>query len=205
MISLVLTTGCRKTEMHDQEKRDPMEPSALFSDGNASRPLVQNTVARGQARTDTLLYQGIGADGKVATEFPWQMTAEDVKRGGERYNIYCYVCHGQTGYGDGMVVRRGFVKPQSFHSQRLKDAAPGYYFQVVTNGMGAMYSYAERVTPEDRWRIAAYIRTLQVSQSQSYAALTAEEKALVDEPKKSPEGPTKGPTAASPEHRPASH
>jgi mono/diheme cytochrome c family protein len=197
--------GCRKTEMHEQEKRDPLEPSALFTDGNASRPLVAGTVARGHARTDSVLFQGIGADGKPAAEFPWPMTAEDLKRGQDRYNIYCYVCHGQTGYGDGMVVRRGFIKPQSFHSQRLKDAPPGYYFQVVTNGFGAMYSYAERVSPEDRWRIAAYIRTLQLSQSQSYATLTAAEKALVDEPNKSPAGPSKGPAASSPEHRPASH
>ncbi len=191
--------GCRKTEMHEQEKRDPMEQSSLFADGNASRPLVAGTVARGHARTDLLMYQGIGADGKAATEFPWELSADDLKRGKERYDIYCYVCHGNTGYGDGMVVRRGFVKPQSFHSPRLKESAPGYYFQVMTNGMGAMYSYAERITPEDRWRIAAYIRTLQLSQSQSFAALTAEEKEQVENPNKHPDGP-KGLVPAAPKH-----
>jgi mono/diheme cytochrome c family protein len=171
--------GCRKVEMHNQERKDPNEGSTIFADGAAMRPLVAGTVARGNARTDVAKYSGIGADGAAATEFPWQMTAADLERGRQRYDIYCYVCHGKTGVGDGMIVQRGFVRPQSFHSQRLKDAAPGYYYQVITNGMGAMYSYAERVTPDDRWRIAAYIKALQVSQSQQFASLSDEEKAKV--------------------------
>lgn len=185
-------TGCRKVEMHEQEKKDPFEQSPVFADGIASRPIIAGTVVRGQPRTDAAKYVGIDANGRAVTEFPWQMTAADLHRGKERYDIYCYICHGQTGYGDGMAVRRGFVRPQSFHSQRLKDAPPGYYYQVVTNGLGAMYSYAERVTPEDRWRIAAYIKTLQISQSQSFAALTPEEQQKVQDSTKPAPQPAAG-------------
>ena len=191
-------TGCRKVEMHDQEKKDPYEPSAIFADGNASRPLEPGTVARGQARTDSVKFVGVDANGKTVTEFPWQMTEADIRRGMERFNIYCYPCHGQTGYGDGIAVRRGFVQPQSFHSQRLKDAPPGYYFQVITNGFGAMYSYAERVNVEDRWRIAAYIRTLQISQSQPMASLSPEDQQKVRESNQ----PATRPTAQNADDKP---
>jgi mono/diheme cytochrome c family protein len=177
-VSAILT-GCRKPEMHQQEKKDPHEASTLFADGIASRPLVEGTVVRGQPRTDGILYTGTGADGKASAEFPWQMTAADLQQGKKMFDIYCYVCHGKTGYGDGMIVQRGFVRPQSFHTDRVKNAPPGYIYQVITNGYGAMYSYAERVTPEDRWRIAAYIKALQVSQSQEFATLTPEEKTRV--------------------------
>ena len=185
-------TGCRKVEMHEQEKKDPFEQSPIFADGIASRPILAGTVVRGQPRNDSVLYLGIDANGKTVTEFPWQMTEADLKRGKERYDIYCYVCHGATGYGDGMAVRRGFVKPQSFHSERLKDAPPGYYFQVISNGLGAMYSYSDRVTPEDRWRITAYIKTLQVSQGQTLAALSPEEQQKVHDSTKPATQPAAG-------------
>jgi mono/diheme cytochrome c family protein len=182
----MFVAGCRKVEMHTQEKKDPFETSPIFADEMASRPLVVGTVVRGQARTDMAMYAGIDEKGNAINEFPWQMTAEDLKIGKQRFDIYCYVCHGSTGYGDGMIVQRGFVKPQSFHSPRLQTAPVGYFYQVQTNGFGAMYSYAARVKPEDRWRIAAYIRALQISQSQSYASLTPEQQQKVQESTKPP-------------------
>jgi mono/diheme cytochrome c family protein len=196
---LVAATGCRKVEMHDQERKDPYEVSDLFADGTSSRALIAGTVARGAARTDQAMYNGVGPDGRAVTEFPWKMTESDIRQGQQQYQIYCYVCHGGTGAGDGMIVKRGFPRPQSFHSQRLKDAPVGYYYQVITNGFGAMYSYAERVTPEDRWRVAAYVRTLQIAQSQRYANLTDEQKKAVEESTK----PATQPVAA--EAEPKSH
>ncbi len=195
LASLALSSalvGCRKVEMHTQEKKDPYEQSPIFADGIASRPILEGTVVRGQPRNDSVLYLGIDDAGKTVTDFPWQMTEADLKRGKERYDIFCYVCHGATGYGDGMAVRRGFTKPQSFHTPRLKDAPPGYYFQVISNGFGAMYSYSDRVTPEDRWRIAAYIETLQISQGQTLTALTPEEQQKVHDSTKPAEKPAAG-------------
>jgi mono/diheme cytochrome c family protein len=185
VVAMVIA-GCRKVEMHNQEKKDPFETSPVFADDMASRPLVHGTVVRGQPRTDLEMYTGADANGNAVNEFPWKMTAADLERGKQRFDIYCYVCHGSTGYGDGMIVQRGFVKPQSFHSERLRNAPVGYFFQIQTNGFGAMYSYAARVKPEDRWRIAAYIRALQLSQSQSYASLTPEQQEKVQDSTKPP-------------------
>ncbi len=92
------------------------------------------------------------------------VTRQSLARGRERFNIYCAVCHGATGDGNGMIVQRGFPQPPSFHDQRLRDAPAGHFVDVITNGYGVMYSYASRVAPEDRWAIAAYIRALQLSQ-----------------------------------------
>jgi len=96
--------------------------------------------------------------------FPFQVTADVVKRGKERYEIFCSVCHGLTGYGDGIVVRRGFRRAASFNDDRLRQAPVGHFFDAVTNGWGAMPSYASQITVPDRWNIIAYIRALQLSQ-----------------------------------------
>ena len=92
------------------------------------------------------------------------MTREDLERGRQRYNIYCTPCHAYDGSGDGMIVQRGFPQPPSYHIDRLRQAPVGHFYQVMTDGFGSMYSYAARIEPEDRWRIAAYIRALQLSQ-----------------------------------------
>ncbi len=139
-----------------------MEQSSFFSDGRSARPVVEGTVARGQLRTDELMYTG-KANGVEADQFPFPITAKDLERGRERYNIYCTPCHAYTGAGNGMIVQRGFPAPPSYHSERLVKAPAGHFFAVMTNGYGTMYSYASRVSPEDRWRIAAYIRVLQLS------------------------------------------
>jgi len=158
----VVLAGCRQ-DMHLQPKYVPEDPSAFFADGRSERQPVTGTVARGHLRTDELLYTG-RANGVVADLFPFPITAVDLNRGRERYNIYCSPCHDYTGSGNGMIVQRGFPSPPSFHIDRLRQASAGHFFDVMTNGFGLMYSYASRVSPEDRWRIAAYIRALQLSQ-----------------------------------------
>jgi cytochrome c len=158
----MLLAGCR-LDMHIQPKYLPDEPSNFFDDGRSERPVVPGTVARGQLHTDELLYTG-KENGVVADKFPFPMTRADLERGRERYNIYCTPCHDYTGGGQGMIVQRGFPSPPSFHVDSLRKAPAGHYFEVITNGFGSMYSYASRVEPEDRWRIAAYIRALQLSQ-----------------------------------------
>jgi hypothetical protein len=158
----MLLAGCR-LDMHVQPKYLPYEPSTFFDDGRSERPVVPGTVARGQLHIDELLYTG-KENGVVADKFPFPVTRADLERGRERYNIYCTPCHDYTGGGQGMIVQRGFPSPPSFHLDSLRQAPAGHFFEVITNGFGSMYSYASRVEPEDRWRIAAYIRALQRSQ-----------------------------------------
>ena len=158
----IFTGGCRQ-DMHIQPKYLPYQETPFFADGRDERPAVPGTVARGHLRLDELLYTG-KEDGEVSDKFPFPMTREDIERGRQRYNIYCTPCHAYTGSGNGMIVQRGFPQPPSFHIDRLRQAPVGHFYQVMTDGYGLMYSYAARVEPEDRWRIAAYIRALQLSQ-----------------------------------------
>jgi len=160
---VLLLAGCR-LDMHIQPKYLPYEPTTFFSDGRSERQPVPGTVARGQLRVDELLYSGT-ENGVESNRFPFPITRADLERGRERYNVYCTPCHDYTGSGHGMIVQRGFPQPPSYHIQRLRDAPVGHFFQVMTNGFGAMYSYAARVDPADRWRIAAYIRVLQLSEN----------------------------------------
>ncbi|HTK28790.1 MAG TPA: cytochrome c [Vicinamibacterales bacterium] len=153
--------GCRQ-DMHDQPKYVPLRQADFFSDQRSARPLVPGTVARGHLNADTLLYTG-KENGADATEFPFPVDERVMARGRERFNIYCSPCHGRTGMGDGMVVRRGYRHPPSFHDDRLRSAPVGHFFDVMTNGFGAMPDYAAQVTVQDRWAIAAYIRALQLS------------------------------------------
>jgi mono/diheme cytochrome c family protein len=163
--AIVSLSGCR-LDMHVQPRYDPEAPSVLFSDGRSARLPVVGTVARGELHIDDLLYRGM-IGGKEADVFPFPITAADLARGHERYDIYCSPCHDYTGSGNGMIVQRGFPHPPSYHSDRLRQAPVGHFFAVMTNGFGKMYSYAARISPEDRWRIAAYIRALQLSEHAS--------------------------------------
>jgi len=158
----MLFAGCRM-DMHQQPKYLPYEPTTFFDDGRSERPVVPGTVARGQLRLDELLYTG-KENGVLSNKFPFPITREDLERGRQRYNIYCTPCHDYTGSGEGIVVQRGFPPPPSYHIDRLRQAPVGHFFDVMSNGYGSMYSYASRIEPEDRWRIAAYIRVLQLSQ-----------------------------------------
>jgi hypothetical protein len=159
---VLLLPGCR-LDMHVQPKYLPYEPSDFFDDGRSERQPVPGTVARGHLRLDELMYTG-KENGAVANRFPFPITRADLERGRQQYNIYCTPCHDYTGSGHGMIVQRGFPTPPSYQIDRLRNAPVGQFFDVMTNGFGAMYSYAARVEPADRWRIAAYIRTLQLSQ-----------------------------------------
>jgi len=150
--------------MHDTPRYEPLEQSTFFADGRSQRPLVANTVPRGFLREDDHLYRG-KVNGELATGFPMPVSASLMLRGQERYNVFCSPCHGRTGAGDGMVVRRGYRAPTSFHDVRLRQAPPGYIFDVVTNGFGAMPDYAAQIPVEDRWAIAAYMKALQLSQN----------------------------------------
>jgi len=157
-----LAAGCRR-DMQVQPRYNPYDASNFFDDGRSVRQPVAGTVARGHLRLDELLYTG-KISGKEADTFPFAITRADLNRGRERYNIYCAPCHDYTGSGRGMIVLRGFPQPPSFHMDRLRQAPVGHYVDVITNGLGVMYPYADRVAPEDRWRIVAYIRALQLSQ-----------------------------------------
>jgi hypothetical protein len=159
---LAAVAGCRQ-DMHDQPRYEPLQESDFFGDQRSARPLVEGTVARGHLDDDEQLYTGM-VDGDPAPTFPFEVTAEVLARGRERFEIFCTPCHGRTGWGDGMVVRRGFKRPPSFHEERLRNEPPGYFFGVITQGFGAMSSYAAQVPVRDRWAIIAYLRALQLSQ-----------------------------------------
>jgi len=159
---ILLSTGCRR-DMQDQPKYIPLRESAFFGDARSARPIVAGTVARGQLRDDELLYTG-KMNGADATMFPFAVDDRVMARGQERFDIYCSPCHGRTGLGDGMVVRRGYRGPPSFHQDRLRDAPAGHFFDVITNGFGAMPDYAAQIRVEDRWAIVAYIRALQLAE-----------------------------------------
>jgi cytochrome c553 len=163
LATALVVTGCGRN-MFDQPRADTYEASPYFADGAASRPLLEGTVSRERGNVDPSFYSGQGPDGMV-TELPLELSMEVLARGQERYDIFCSVCHNYNGDGDGMIVQKGAVQPTSFHEQRLLDAPVGYYFNAMTNGFGRMYSYASRITPEDRWAIAAYIKALQLSQN----------------------------------------
>jgi mono/diheme cytochrome c family protein len=161
-IALLSNTGCRQ-DMAEQPRYDPLEESDFFNDRRASRSLVAGTVARGQLRDDTHLYQGL-VNGQVADTFPFPVDEAVMQRGRERYDAYCSACHGRIGDGLGMVVQRGMRRPNSFHIERLRQEKVGYYFDVITNGFGAMYGQASQIPVRDRWAIIAYVRALQDSQ-----------------------------------------
>ena len=178
----VFLLGCR-SDMHVQPRYKPLDPSGLFGDGRSARPEVPGTVPHGHLRADELLYTG-KIDGKPADAFPFPVTQEVLNRGRERYNIYCSPCHDYTGSGRGMVVQRGFPPPPSYHLERLVKAPAGHFYEVISNGYGAMSSYASRVSPEDRWAIVAYIRALQLSQHATLDDVPPQEKQSLMEPAK---------------------
>lgn len=174
--------GCN-TDMWVQTKSAPLSSSEFFPDGAAARPLVPGTVPRGHLREDGVFFTGI-ENGKWTDKLPVPVTVELMKRGRDRFDIYCSPCHGRIGDGKGMIAQRGYQLKRpvgNYHSDRLRKMPVGHFYDVITNGYGAMYSYASRIEPQDRWAIVAYIRVLQESQYASVNDLTAEEKAKLDE------------------------
>jgi hypothetical protein len=177
ILSLMLLAGCRQEqEMARQPRYEPLEASGFFPDGRASRDLVPGTIARGQLHHEGPLYTDRSA-AVEATELPWPLTPALLARGQERYNIYCTPCHDRVGTGRGMIVRRGYPPPPSFHIPRLRQAPLGHFFVIITDGYGAMPAHGPLIPPHDRWTIAAYIRTLQLSQYAPVAAFPAEDNA----------------------------
>jgi mono/diheme cytochrome c family protein len=169
LLTLVILVGCRN-DMHDQPRFKPLAKSDFFADMRASRAPVENTVARGQLNEDTYFYTGkIGSNpgDYMPAEVP--VNQATLERGRERYDIYCAPCHSRLGDGNGMVPQRGYRHPPTYHQDRLRKAPLGYFFDVITNGFGAMPDYAMQVTPADRWKIVAYIRALQLSQNATAA------------------------------------
>ncbi len=175
--------GCERDDMRNDSRLKPMEPSPAFADGTTARPIPPGTVARGDLRADAGYYTG-KVNGKPIDAFPMPVDRQVLARGQERFNIYCSVCHGYTGDGRGMIVQRGFVPPPSLVDPRLmpggKDSAPGHFYDVISNGWGAMYSYSDRVAPADRWAIVAYVRALQLSQNADRDALPRADQLAAD-------------------------
>jgi mono/diheme cytochrome c family protein len=192
---LVVCVGCRR-DMQDQPKIKPLRGSTFFADGLGSRQPIEGTIPRGFLRDDNPeFYTGKKSGAATATatpaqqqtagaqnspqqnsfpddvvDFPIPVTQKVVERGQSRYEIFCSACHGLTGYGDGMIVRRGFRRAASFNDDRLRQAPVGHFFDAITNGWGAMPSYASQIPVQDRWAIIAYIRALQLSQQNAAAA-----------------------------------
>ena len=166
--------------MHDQPKYTPLGGSTFFADERSARPVIEGTVARGQLREDQLRYTG-RENGADAVRFPFPVDEKVLGRGQERFNIFCAPCHARTGDGDGMIVRRGYRRPPSLHETRLRDAPVGHFFDVMTNGFGAMPDHASQIGPDDRWAIAAYIRALQLSGHATVDDVPAAERAGLDQ------------------------
>lgn len=153
--------ACRQ-DMHDQPKYSALEAAPFFSDNSSARPPLAGTVPRGELRDDQALYTGKVND-ELVTAFPFPIDQAIVARGRERYDIFCSPCHGRTGAGDGIVVQRGYTAPPALDAPHLREAPPGHFFDVMTNGFGSMPDYAAQITVTDRWAIAAYVRALQAA------------------------------------------
>jgi mono/diheme cytochrome c family protein len=163
VLALCALIGACRQDMHNQPKYRGLRASTFFTDGSSARPFVEGTVARGTLQEDEAFFTG-KIDKIAVKEFPFAIDEQVVNRGQERFNIYCSPCHDRTGGGNGMVVQRGYKQPPSFHIDRLRQADVGYFFDVMTNGFGAMPDYRAQIDARDRWAIVAYIRALQLSQ-----------------------------------------
>jgi mono/diheme cytochrome c family protein len=166
---VLLLAGCSlKQDMALQPYNRPLTPSDFFTDGRSERPLVENTVARGALAEDALFVS------KESNAFPLPVNQELLERGEGRYKIFCTPCHGLQGDGNGMVAMRGMKHPPSFHQDRLRQSPNGYFYDVITNGFGAMYGYSAQIPPRDRWAIVAYVRALQLSRNAKSSELPSD-------------------------------
>jgi mono/diheme cytochrome c family protein len=179
ILAVLLALAACRQKMANQPRYDPLEPSDFFADGMSARPRIAGTVARGELKDNPFQQTGMIA-GQEGDGFPFPVTEAVLNRGQERFNIYCSVCHGRVGDGDGMIPSRGFRRPPSFHTDTLRNARTGHFFDVMTNGFGSMPPYAVQVPVEDRWAIIAYIRALQLSQHATIIDLPADLRAKID-------------------------
>lgn len=190
-LSIMVLTGCH-WDLWDQERYEALEQGDFWGEGEtASRDLVEGTVPYGGAKLDTAYFAGMDANDQFISSLPAQidLTRDFLERGQQRFGIYCAPCHGDQGLGNGMITKRGFPAPPSYTDQRLLEVPIGYFFDVMTNGFGRMYSYKSRISVEDRWAIAAYVRVLQLSQNGTPDKLTEE---LVNSAKNPPVRETGG-------------
>ena len=178
LLAVLALGGCVQ-QMADQARYEPLEASERFADGRSARPLIPETVARGHLRIDEHMYAGT-VDGEPATTLPVDIDLALLERGRERFEIFCAPCHDRVGNGNGMVVQRGFRRPASFHIERLQQAPVGYFFDVISNGFGAMSSYASQIPAQDRWAIVAYVRALQLSQNATLDEVPEEQRAALE-------------------------
>jgi len=196
LVALTLLAAACRQDMHDAPRYEAFEASSTFPDNRASRNLPVGTVARGWERTDDALYTG-KANGQFVDEFPFAIGRDELARGQQRFNIYCTPCHGRLGDGNGMVVQRGLRQAASYHQDRLRQEKNGYFFDVISNGFGAMQGYAEQIPVRDRWLIVAYVRTLQLSQHASVNDVPADRRGALDaEPSATPAAGTEKPSSA---------
>lgn len=180
LVCVLALAGCRQ-DMHNQPKYIPLRDSEFFKDGSSARPLPEDTVARGTLEDDSSFYTGKNGTAEVDA-LPFPLTQQVLDRGEDRFNIYCAPCHDRNGTGNGMIVRRGYRQPPSYHIDRLRQAPLGHFFDVMTNGFGAMPDYRAQIAARDRWAIAAYIRALQYSQNAAVADLTPDDRQKLSQP-----------------------
>jgi mono/diheme cytochrome c family protein len=174
LVVVLLLAGCRQ-DMHDQPRFKPLAKSDFYTDLRSARPPVEGTVARGQLHEDAYFYNG-KVGNNPGDYLPFAVSQEVLGRGRERFNIYCSPCHSRLGDGNGIIVQRGYRVPPSLHIERLRKAPLGYFFDVMTNGFGAMPDYSAQISARDRWNVAAYIRALQLSQNATAADVPAGQK-----------------------------
>jgi hypothetical protein len=180
-VCALLLAGCSlKQDMAMQPKNKPLSPSDFFQDGRSERPLIENTVARGSLAADALFVP------KDSNAFPLPVNQELLERGEGRYKIFCTPCHGLQGDGNGMVAVRGMKHPPTFHQGRLRQSPTGYFYDVITNGFGAMYGYSAQIPPRDRWAIIAYVRALQLSRDAKASELPVALRQQLDHPAAAP-------------------
>lgn len=175
---LLPALGCRR-DMQDQPKYKPLRSSRFFADERSARPVPVGTIARDELNDVDVLHTGL-QNGIFATQFPVPITQRILLRGQERYNVFCTPCHGFTGDGNGMIAKRGFKWPANLHTDRLRNAPPGYLFQVISNGYGAMPAYRHQIPPDDRWAILTYLRALQLSRQAALTDVPADKRAEME-------------------------
>ena len=159
LLALLALAGCKREDMYTQQVSRTWDRNAFFGNDTSMRDPVAGTVARHAPA--------------LSAAPPTVIDAALLARGQERFDIFCSACHGRDGYGEGIIVQRGFPPPPSFHSPRLRDAPVGHFFDVITHGYGVMYPFGSRIAPADRWAIISYIRALQLSQNATASQVEA--------------------------------
>ena len=173
LASIIGETACRQ-DMQDQPKYKPLQESRFYADGRSARPIPAGTIARDELNDDDLFHTG-KANGTWTDTIPLTVNMQLLRRGRQRFDIYCSPCHGRIGDGNGMIALRGVRRPADLTSARIREEPPGYIFDVITNGFGGMGDYGDQVPPHDRWAIVAYMRALELSHNATLADVPPQE------------------------------